>query len=49
VDGDLTGLGYLSEGEHTIELYAEDLTGKVGSDSVIVYVGSAIPPQSSSD
>jgi hypothetical protein len=48
-DGELTGLGYLSEGEHTIELYAEDLTGKVGSDSVIVYVGSATPPQSSSD
>ena len=38
-DGELTGYGHLSEGEHTIELFAQDLTGRVGSDSVTVEVG----------
>ncbi len=38
-DGELTGDGYLSEGEHTIELFAQDLTGRIGSDLVIVEVG----------
>ncbi len=43
-DGAITGFGYLSEGEHAIELFAEDLAGKLGSDSVILAVG---PPNSS--
>ena len=43
-DGEIAGNGYLSEGEHTIELFAQDLTGRVGSDSVTVNIG---PPNSS--
>jgi len=42
-DGEITGFGYLSEGEHAVELFAEDLAGKRGSDSVILDVG---PPNS---
>ena len=41
--GEITGFGYLSEGEHAIELNVTDTTGKTGSDSVIISVG---PPNS---
>jgi hypothetical protein len=37
--GQLTGFADLSEGEHAIQLFAEDLAGKVSSDSLIVNVG----------
>ena len=42
-DGEVTGFGYLTEGEHAVKLQVEDSTGKTGSDSVIVTVG---PPNS---
>ncbi|MFH1469813.1 MAG: Ig-like domain-containing protein [Pseudomonadota bacterium] len=41
--GAVSGSGYLEEGEHQITLYAEDLSGKVGTDSVLIEVG---PPNS---
>ena len=31
----VTGFGYLTEGEHAVEIHVEDSTGKTGSDSVI--------------
>jgi hypothetical protein len=42
-NGELSGFGTLSEGAHVIELSAGDLSGKVGSDSVMINVG---PPNS---
>jgi hypothetical protein len=41
--GEFTGFGYLSEGEHAIELTITDTTGKILTDSVIIDVG---PPNS---
>lgn len=41
--GNVTGHTTLSEGEHAIELWAEDSTAKTGSDSVVITVG---PPNS---
>ena len=38
-DGTVTGFGYLSEGEHALQLNVTDTTGKTGSDSVIIEVG----------
>ena len=37
------GYGYLTQGEHAIELYVEDTTGKSDTESVIINVG---PPNS---
>ena len=37
--GGVLGSGYLTEGEHSIELRAEDSTGKAGQDNVVVTVG----------
>ena len=42
-DGSLLGYGYLTEGEHAIELTVEDTTGKTDRTSVIIEVG---PPNS---
>jgi len=42
-DGDVSGFGYLTTGEHAIELTATDTSGKAGSDNVIIQVG---PPNS---
>ena len=42
-DGSILGYGYLSEGEHAIELNVEDSTGKTDRASVIIDVG---PPNS---
>jgi len=42
-EGDLAGTGYLTEGEHAIELHVEDTTGKTGSDTIVLDVG---PPNS---
>ncbi len=39
--GDLSGSGFLSQGDHTISLFAQDLSGKIGSDSVVITVGGA--------
>ena len=43
LDGSLLGHGYLTEGEHAIELSGEDTTGKTDRASVIIEVG---PPNS---
>ena len=37
--GGVLGSGYLSEGEHSVELRVEDSTGKVGQDNVVITVG----------
>ena len=42
-DGEVTGFGYLSEGEHAVQLNVTDTTGKTGTASVIIDVG---PPNS---
>ncbi|MGC6511083.1 MAG: fibrinogen-like YCDxxxxGGGW domain-containing protein [Myxococcota bacterium] len=42
-DGETEGFGYLSEGQHAIQLTVEDTTGKTDSASVVVEVG---PPNS---
>ncbi|MEC8276542.1 MAG: hypothetical protein VX026_02420, partial [Myxococcota bacterium] len=42
-DGSLLGYGYLTEGEHAIELHVADTTGKTDRASVIIEVG---PPNS---
>ena len=34
-EGEVEGFGYLTEGEHAIQLHVEDTTGKVGSSSVV--------------
>ena len=41
--GSILGYGYLSEGEHAVELTVEDTTGKTDRASVIINVG---PPNS---
>ncbi len=41
--GSVIGYGYLSEGEHAIELHVEDSTGKTSRETVIIEVG---PPNS---
>jgi len=43
--GEVTGTGYLAEGEHAITLHALDTTGKDGTDSVVISVGgsNAVP------
>ena len=38
-DGEVTGFGYLSEGEHAVQLNVTDTTGKTGTASVIIDVG----------
>ena len=43
-EGEVEGFGYLTEGEHAIQLHVEDTTGKMGSSSVVLEVG---PPNSS--
>lgn len=45
-DGTILGYGYLSEGEHAIELTVEDTTGKTDRSSVIIDVG---PPNTAPD
>ena len=42
-DGSILGYGYLTEGEHAIELTVEDITGKTDRVSVVIDVG---PPNS---
>ena len=42
-DGTILGYGYLTEGEHAIELNVEDVSGKTDRSSVIIDVG---PPNS---
>ncbi len=42
-DGSVTAWAQLSEGEHALTLWAEDSSGKRGSDSVVIEVG---PPNS---
>ena len=42
-EGGLLGYGYLSQGEHAIELQVEDSTGKTDTASVVITVG---PPNS---
>ena len=37
--GMVVGYGYLSEGEHAIELHVEDTTSKTSRETVIVDVG----------
>lgn len=41
--GTAIGYGYLTQGEHAIELYVEDTTGKSDTESIIINVG---PPNS---
>ena len=41
--GTVLGYGYLTEGEHAIELHVEDTTGKPDTESVFITVG---PPNS---
>ena len=41
--GAVIGYGYLSEGEHAVELHVEDSTGKTARETVIIDVG---PPNS---
>ena len=41
--GTTIGYGYLTQGEHAIEVYVEDTTGKSDTESVIINVG---PPNS---
>ena len=40
-DGKVLGHGYLSEGEHAVELHVEDSSGKQGSTSINIQVGPA--------
>ena len=42
-NGAVVGYGYLSEGEHAIELHVEDTTGKTARETTIIEVG---PPNS---
>ncbi len=42
-DGGVLGYGYLAEGDHALTLWAQDSSGKTGSDGVVVTVG---PPNS---
>ncbi len=42
-DGSVSAYGTLSQGEHALTLWAEDSSGKRGSDSVVITVG---PPNS---
>jgi hypothetical protein len=37
--GEISGFGYLSEGQHAIELRVEDTTGKTTSEEVVILVG----------
>lgn len=37
--GEITGFGYLSEGEHAITVHVTDSTNKTNSDSVVIRVG----------
>jgi cysteine-rich repeat protein len=41
--GEVVGHGYLTKGEHAVELWVADTTGKTGTSSVIISVG---PPNS---
>ena len=38
IDGEILGYSSLSEGQHVIELIAEDSAGKIGTDSIIIDV-----------
>ena len=40
-DGEITGYGNLSEGQHVIELHVEDTTGKINKDSMVIEVAAA--------
>lgn len=40
-NGEITGYGNLSEGQHVIELHVEDTSGKINKDSLIVEVSAA--------
>ena len=42
-NGAVIGYGYLTEGEHAVELHVEDSTGKTARETVIIDVG---PPNS---
>jgi len=42
--GQVLGHGYLSQGEHAIELHVQDSSGKTASDSVIIRVGAPNSP-----
>ena len=40
-DGEMSDYGYLSEGNHAIEVRVEDSSGKVSTDEVVIRVGGA--------
>jgi hypothetical protein len=40
-DGEITGYGSLTEGQHVIELHVEDTTGKTNKDSLVIEVSPA--------